>query len=181
MKLETLLSENRAAIQKHWLRSILETYPADSQRFLKEQKDQFLNPVRHAFSQEIEHLFEAILEDWDSERVSPILDGIIRVRAVQDFTPSEAVSFIFLLKGIIREELEEEIRKGDLFDNLSALESKIDRLALLAFDIFVKRREKIYQIRAKEAKNQVSRLLVRAGLVSEVPPWDPFKEEGENN
>jgi hypothetical protein len=179
MKLEKLLSENRVAIQKHWLRLIFETYPVDSQRFLKKQKDQFLNPVGHTFSQEIEHLFEAIVEDMDSEHVSPILDGIIRVRAVQDFAPSQAVSFIFLLKKVIRDELASEMRARDLFDDLTALEDRIDRFALLAFDLFLMRREKLYRIRANEAKNQVSRLLVRAGLVSEVPPWDPFKEEGE--
>ena len=126
-------------------------------------------------------MFEAVLEDWDSERVSPILDGIIRVRAVQDFTPSQAVSFIFSLKNVIREELELEIKKRSLSDDLLALEARIDRLALLAFDLFVNRREKLYKIRADEAKNQVSRLLIRAGLVSEVPQWKPLKEEGENN
>jgi hypothetical protein len=40
-------------------------------------------------------------------------------------------------------------------------------------------REKLYDIRANEAKNQVSRLLQQAGMISEIPDKKPgVKKEG---
>jgi hypothetical protein len=50
-------------------------------------------------------------------------------------------------------------------------------LVLLAFDIYVTHKKKLYEIRANQAKNQVSKLLERAGLICEIPPWNPdFKD-----
>jgi hypothetical protein len=43
----------------------------------------------------------------------------------------------------------------------------------------VKCREKIYEVRAKEAKNQVSRLLQKAGLLCEIPSWDSEKKKDD--
>jgi hypothetical protein len=41
-------------------------------------------------------------------------------------------------------------------------ESRIDGLALLCFDIYMKRREKIYEIKVNEIKNRASGLLRKA-------------------
>jgi len=178
MKLETLLEENKSAIVDRWLDLILETYPADSRRFLKRQKDQFANPVGTTISKEIDALYLAFLQGIDSERISPILDRIIRIRAIQEFTPSQAVAFVFLLKKAVREKLGTEIRDSRLSEAVPAMESRIDDMALLAFDVFMKCREKIFEIRANEAKNQVSRLLQRAGIVSEIERKEPVNNEG---
>ncbi len=89
MKLEKLLSEKGPAIVDKWLKLILESYPADTQRFLKKQKDPFANPVRHTISKEIENIYKELLKGVDREAVSPFLDRIVRIRAVQDFPPLE--------------------------------------------------------------------------------------------
>ena len=181
MKLENLLSEKSSAIVDRWLKSTLETYPADTQRFLKKQKDPFANPVRHTISKELENIYRELLQGLDRERVSPFLDGIIRIRAVQDFSPSQAIFFIFLLKKVIRGVLQKEIRENQLSGELLAFESKIDELALIAFDVYMKRREKIYELKAKEAKSHVSRLLERAGLIAEIPEWEPGPKQGNKS
>jgi len=170
--LEKLLEKRRSAILGRWTQLILETYPINTQRFLKKQKDQFSNPVGYTISKEVKNLYEELLQGIDSARVSPIIERIIRVRAIQDFSPSKAVAFIFLLKRVIREELEKEIQENQVFDEFLMLESSLDDLALLAFDIYMECREKIYEIRANEAKNQVSGLLRRAGLTYEIPEWE---------
>ena len=178
MNLEKLLTQKRSAILDGWFKLILETYPADTKRFLKEQKDQFANPVGYTISKEIENLYDDLLQGINKESASTILDRIIRIRAIQDFTPSQAISFIFLLKKAIREELETEIRENHLFEELLLFESRIDELALLGFDIHARCRDKIYELRANEAKNQVSRLLQKAGLICEIPEWEPNPKEG---
>ena len=165
MTLEKKLSEKRARIVKRWLDLTLETYPEDTQRFLKKRKDRFANPVGATLSEEIKKLYDGFMQGAGVERMSPILESIIKIRAVQDFTPSQAVAFVFLLKGIIRAELDHEIQ-----DSLSAkewfdFEAGIDALALLAFDVYGKCREDIFHIRTNEVRNQYARLLQRAGLV----------------
>ncbi len=178
MNLNKSLLQKKTIILDRWLDLIVETYPADTRRFLKKQKDRFANPVGTTISREIENLYEELLQGIDPDRVSPILDRIIRIRAIQDFSPSHAVAFIFLLRRVIREELKNEIRENRLFDELLVIESGIDDLALLAFDIYMKCREKIYEIRANESKNHVSMLLQRAGLICEVPEWKTSPKKG---
>ena len=181
MKLEKLLSEKGPAVLDRWLKLILESYPADAQRFLKKQKDPFANPVRHTISKEIESIYGELLKGVDRERVSPSLDRIIRIRAVQDFSPSQAVAFVFLLKQVIREVLDKEIREHHLSDDLLALESQIDDLALVAFDVYMGCKEKIYALSANEARNQVYRLLQKKGLMAEIPEWEPRLTENNNS
>ena len=180
MKLEHLLSQKGADIVDRWVNVILETYPYDAQRFLKKQKDPFANPVGTTLKKEIQKLYGMLQGEIDPQELTPALDGIIRIRAVQDFNPSQAVVFVFLLKKVVREELEKEIQEHHLADDVQRFESKLDEVALLAFDIYVKCKEKLYEIRAREAKSEVSRLLKRAGFISEVPTWSSGPKENKD-
>jgi hypothetical protein len=73
------------------------------------------------------------------------------------------------LKTLIREELAADLDKGHLWQPWVRLERKIDELGLLSLDLFVKRREKIYELRVNEVKNRVGRLLERANLICGTP------------
>jgi hypothetical protein len=178
MNLHEILTRKSPAIVKTWLKMTLDTYPTDAKRFLNEQKDPFANPVGHTLSQEMKNIFHELLKEMDPEKVSPFLDLIVKIRAVQDFSPSQAVSFVFLLKKAVREKLEKEIQEYRLHDECMDFDDKVDQLALLAFDIYMTHKKKLYEIRANQAKNQVSRLLERAGLMCEIPPWNPDLREG---
>lgn len=167
--LKNLLSEKKAAILERWFDEIVETYPSDTSNFLKEKKDCFANPVGSTILEGIEGLFAELLNGMNAEKISSVLDNIVRIRAVQDFTPARAVAFIFLLKKVIREELEEEIKENLLFEELSDFESKIDEIALSAFDIYIRCREKLYEIKANEVRSMTFRLLQQANLICEIP------------
>lgn len=180
MKLHDLLTQKRSKILNRWFDLVLDSYPTDTKRFLKKRKDQFANPVGSTISKEIENLYKELLQGLDPERVSPILDRIIRIRAVQDCSPSQATAFIFLLKKVIREELETELQKNECSDELSMFDSSIDELGLLAFDIYMTCREKLYEIRVNGMKNQVYRLLQRANLIAEIPEWRPDPRKGDS-
>jgi len=175
MKLETLLSDKRSKIVKHWLNLVLETYPSDTQRFLKSRSDQFANPVGSTIAESIENLFDELLKggEINEERVTSILENIVQIRATQDFTPSQAVGFIFFLKQSIREHLKKEMNEEHILKGLLRFEVKVDKLALTAFDIHMKYRERLYEIAASHAKNQVSGLLRQAGLACDIPEWRP--------
>jgi len=177
MELDSLLLEKRSTILERWLDLILESYPPETSRFLKGEKDRFDNPVAYQFSQGIEGIYEALLHGMDRDKASSFLDRIISIRAIQDFSPSGAIAFIFMLKKVIREKLEREVRENGISEELIELESRIDGLALLSFDIYMKRREKLYEIRVNEVKNRVSGLMRRAGLTSELEEEPDLKKE----
>jgi len=168
MNFNDLLSEKKSAIVKKWFDSILNNYPSDTSNFLRKQKDRFLNPVGNTISQCIDGLFDEILHGGDFEKAYPYLNDILKIKAVQDFSPSKAVSFIFLLKQVIREELESDIRGNGLSAELKSFESQLDNLALLSFDIYMNHREKIFELKVNEIKNMTFRLLQRANLIYEV-------------
>jgi hypothetical protein len=167
MQIATLLSQKKAAILGRWLAMIFESYPPETAIFLRKEKNRFDNPAGYRISEGLEGLYGALLQEMERDQVLTCLDEIIRIRALQNFTPSQALAFIFLLKIVIREELAEEIRKENLAAELLDLESRIDGLALLGFDVYTKRREKIYEIKADEAKRRISGLMRKTGLTED--------------
>ncbi len=167
MKISFLLSEKKREIAKTWFDLIVETYPQDTANFLKTQKNRFGNPVGYTITEGIDVVLEELSGEMDFTRVSRYLDNIIRIRAIQDFTPSQAVGFIFLLKKVIREELADEIREKQLFNDLLMIESQIDQLANVSFDMYMASREKIYKLRANELKNRTSRILKMSNMFKE--------------
>lgn len=169
MDLEKLYADRKTAILNKWFDLTIETYPEETARFLKNKKNRFANPVGYILSQEIEPVLDGLFKGVDLETLRPFLENIIRIRAVQDLSASQALAFIFLLKQVFRDELEQEIQESRVGRDLLALESRIDAVALLAFDIFMKCREKIYDLKANEINNRTVRLLRRAKLVVEEP------------
>ena len=169
MSLEKLLQQKKSVILERWFDSILETYPTDTRRFLQKKKNRFANPVAHEISRGIEEIFNNILKGANSEDVSPFLDKIIRIRAVQDLSPSQALGFMFDLKKLIREELAENMGESRISEDVWELERKIDAMGLMSLDIYTKCREKLYELRVKEVKNRVGRLIERANMMGGIP------------
>jgi len=152
--LEHLLSQKRTAILKKWFEFVSDTYPANTASFLQQEKDRFANPVGHTLTQELDGIYQELLGEMKQERLTPSLENILKIRAVQDFAPAEATGFVFLLKKAIREELAAELKDSRLALDFLEFESKIDRLALIAFDVYVGCRDKIHEISLKQIKNE---------------------------
>jgi hypothetical protein len=167
MQIATLLSQKKGAILGRWLAMIYESYPPETAIFLRKEKNRFDNPAGYRISEGLEGLYNVLLQEMEREQIMACLDEIIRIRALQNFSPSQALAFIFLLKTVIRAELAEEIQKENLAAELLDLESRIDGLALLGFDVYTKRREKIYEIKADEAKRRISGLMRKTGLTED--------------
>ena len=173
MRLNNLLAQRKTAIIKNWFALAVETYPPDTASFLKKQKDPFANPVGRTISTGLEALFNELLKKMDYEIITSYLDPIIRIRAIQNFSPAQAVSFIFLLKKAIRKNIKKEVSEEQLFSELLFFESKIDQLAMIAFNLYMKCKEKIYDLKANEMRNSTYKAFKRAGLVREMPVDGP--------
>ena len=146
-KLLNLLEQKKGKVVEEWIERIHHTYPEETASFLEEEKNEFANPIGASIQQSVWPLYDEIISGHDSDNLYKCLDYLIRVRAVQDFTPTAAVSVVSFLKDIMREELLETIEKQGLFREYLALETRIDNAIMAAFDIFMKCRERVWEIR----------------------------------
>ena len=167
MDFKGLLQENRSAIVKQWFETVVGTYQEETRGALRRQNAPFTNPVGFNTAQGLDGLFDGLLKGMMPSETSRFLDAIVRIRAVQDFAPSEAVRFIFQLKGVVRKKLNEALHDPATAAELVLFESAIDDLALFAFDLYMQCRETIYDIKAKEARSMTFRLLQKAKLITE--------------
>lgn len=173
MELDKRLLKKKGVILREWFDHVLGTYPPETAKFMKREPNQFANPVGHTIHHGLEGVLEEFLQGMDADKMSSSLDQVIRIRAVQGFSPSQALAFIFHLKDIIRETLKDEIRGSQISPReLGDLDSRVDAIALLAFNLYVGCRETLYENRVNEVKNRTFRLLQRANLVAEIPDLD---------
>jgi hypothetical protein len=179
-RLKGLIEKNKNEIIKNWFEAAIQTYAPDTAQFYKGQKDQFANPVGNITAKGVEFLLDQLLNDFEPDAVKTYLDPIIRIRAVQNFTPSRATAFILSLKKILRDCLADKLQDAAMEMELVAFESKIDQLCLMAFDIYMACKEKIYQISANDMRSQALKAFKRAGLIADEPP-QPGKVKGVNH
>jgi hypothetical protein len=154
--------QTKEAIAEQWLARVLRTYPIQTAHFLAEEKDPFRNPVGSTLRQALGVLVEELLLGMDHDKVAAALDSIMQIRAVQDFTPARALEFLFQLKTILRDQ-----QPGPVFE---LLDGRIDEMALAAFELYVKYRERTFTARMNEARRAVF-VLERAMRPGESGPW----------
>lgn len=149
-----LLTNKRDAIIARWLDRTLEGYAEDKTHFLKQEQDRFRNPVGHALRENLPVLLEALLLGQPAGASRSALDAIVRMRAVQDLSPAQAVSFVPLLKDVMREELRigRQIEPNE--SDYAEFEGRIEELTLLASDLYAQCRDQIRRIKANEVRRR---------------------------
>ena len=171
-KLNDIIRQREPQIIKRWVDRLLDTYPDDASRLMRSQKDQFANPVGHTLKNSLLDVFHEIVFSEDNEKLAQCLDRIIRIRAVQDFSPAAALAFIFDLKGVLREDLGVELREPGLPEELGLLDARIDEAMLIAFNVYSRCRDELGELRINEVKRNVSRLLQRANMLVDTTPGE---------
>jgi hypothetical protein len=161
--LKSFLIENRTAIVDKWIHRAIQTYPSDSISFFESEKNRFANPVGFTISSEISSLYDELIGPMRRDKIEASIDNILKIRAVQDFSPGQAVGFIFGLKDVIREALPKTMPDETVLNDLLEFESRIDALALLAFETYMRCRERVHQIRTREIRMNTARLAGRSG------------------
>ena len=156
MNLEALFFPKKREIIQKWIDLVLDSY--GSPEFFKKKKDRFANPVGATVSDGLHELYKILFEDGDLQSAAKPLENIIKIRAVQDFRPSQAVAFTYHLKRIVRDEISREKNREDLMAALPVLDARIDSLALMAFDFYMDCRERLHQIRLREVMSGRSAL-----------------------
>ena len=161
------LKQKKDEIVGRWFEAVLNTYHEDARGPMRRTEAQFTNPVGYNFREGLDGLFDAVLQGMLPDTITGFLNAIVRIRAVQDFSPSQSLSFIFQLKTILREaagpELSADAKAAEEYVRLDGV---IDDLALFAFDLYMECREKIYAIKAQEARDMTFRLLQKAQSIA---------------
>jgi hypothetical protein len=169
MGIETLLAKKKRAIVKDWLDMVVNTYAPDTAKFLKGNLDPFSNPVGGALHSGLNGLYDQLVEGPQKEAVRTHLDPIVRIRAVQKFSPSQATAFVLALKPVVRTHLRRELRDSQTALELRQFEDRIDSMSLFAFDIYMECREKLYDLKTNFERKGIRRAFQRAGLIEEAP------------
>jgi RsbT co-antagonist protein rsbRD N-terminal domain len=170
------LGRKRAAMAARWLTEALSAYPTASADLFRQERNPFANPVGHALRVGLDAALEALVQGREPANVAACLDDILKMRAAQELTPTQALSFIFCLKETIRAELPGDDRGPAFSLEMAALDRQIDQLALAAFDRYAGHRGRIYELRVREVKRSVSVLVERMNrrhpplFADEAPP-----------
>jgi hypothetical protein len=179
VELRQRIVERRGPILDRWFEALVASYPAGAREFLGRRGNPFANPVGATARRALAGILDGLLTEGEPAAVHAPLEELLRVRAVQDFSPSQAVAFVFALKRVLRDDAAAAALDDVPAAQWSLWDERIDALALSAFDAYVKFREQIYELRSTEWKNRMFRLLQRAKLVCGVegPDDEPIRPE----
>jgi hypothetical protein len=151
MKLSEILLGKKDKILSVWINRTLDSY--SSSGFFKKASDHFANPTGTNIKEGLARVLDLLLDGADLDEFTAPLDQVIRIRAIQQFSPSQAVVPFLELKWVIRQVLsgDKKITLPDV--DMDDLDCEIDRVALAAFDIYTQCREQLYEVRIKELKS----------------------------
>jgi hypothetical protein len=162
MDLRSLLQERRTALCERWLDAVLAEYGELTATRWRKERDPFANPVGFELSKGLPRILDAVLDGAEPAPAAvKALEALVKIRSIQDFTPSRAVGFVALLRGAIRDELGKELAEGAGREALALIEGRIERLTYLAFDMYVRTREQLHRIRQDELRRSVASILRR--------------------
>lgn len=151
MELNEALTGKKKDIVALWIDRTLDSYIAPG--FFKKSTDPFANPVGSNISAGLTRLVDVLLDKSGPEAYHQPLDQIVRIRAVQEFTPSQAMAPFLELKWVIKQIFSSDQTTKPLLATLDYLDCEIDRIALAAFDIYCECREQVYKNRIRELKS----------------------------
>lgn len=142
---------HREKIVNKWVEYTLSTYASPG--FFTREKDKFANPVGGNVREALEKMFLLLEKGAESKEHQPYLDQLISIRAVQEFTPAQAVAPLNAVKHITREVFLADKERAHLVSELYDFEFAVDLVVLAAFDTYMRFRERIYEVRMAEVKS----------------------------
>ncbi|MBM9519933.1 RsbRD N-terminal domain-containing protein [Desulforhopalus vacuolatus] len=143
--------KHQEEILARWVEYTLSTY--ESSDFFKKEKNQFANPIGGNVRIALGELLPLLIKGAGRSAYEPPLERIISIRAVQQFTPAQAVSPLNAIKHITREILAADPESKHLNGELYDFDFAVDIALLAAFDIYMQFRERIYSVRIREIKS----------------------------
>jgi hypothetical protein len=150
----TIPEKKRKAILERWRAGVIAGYAPDTARFLESGNDAFANPVGAVIARTLGPIVDWLVGAAGEDAMQHALEELMRVRSVQASSASQAVAFVFILRGTVEEILADDMETA----LLSAARSRIDELALRAFDCYADCRDRINTIKMREVQAEKERM-----------------------
>jgi hypothetical protein len=160
------LSQRRAEILARWRELIVESGARSDERLRPRGEDPFHDPVGSTLARATAAFVDGLSGVGPEGQAAALLAEVVRIAAVQQLEASRTVGFVFLLRRAVHEVLGRDL-DAEAAEDRHQLERRIDGIALEAFDVLVGCREKLAELRAREALSNAYLLLRRAGLLTE--------------
>lgn len=130
-------------VAERWLERVIASYPAAVRSSLASKGDRFRNPAGYALEENLRIMARELMGAMDHHALEQAIDGVVRLRAVQDFTPSEALEFVAGARAAIADVC------GAVAEDT---EQRIGELARMAVEQYTACRAQIAELRAKELR-----------------------------
>ena len=144
----SLIARRQAAIAEGWLGLVGKTHLANWSGMPSRSRDDFADPAFCLMRKCIEAMVEALDSGVVQEKLAPSMEGFLKLLALQEFSPSQAIQFVFAVRPLLRRELSLEPNSPESL----ALDDRVDDIALIAMDIYSRCREKVYEARYNQLK-----------------------------
>ena len=161
LKLSGFISDNLDALAGSWLDAIVGTYHEDAAGFIKGKEDRIHNPMGYAIREMVDAVLGCLARGCEGQELDSAMFPVIQMRAVQEFSPSEAVSFIILLKDAVAGMARKEADEGLMLELHEAVLGLLSR----AFDLYSGCRERLSEIKQEELKRNLYMLLRKSDMV----------------
>jgi hypothetical protein len=159
-----ILRQRREIILGEWKQSTLDFYAAGAFKPAKKNVDRFGNPLVYTVTTALETILDEFINGVRTTRTNEALEDVVKIRSLQSEKPSTALAFLFSFKKSIADQLKNLENEEINNEETEKIYSALDDLILTAFDIFMRCREKIYEIRSNEIKRRSYKLWERAGM-----------------
>jgi hypothetical protein len=181
MALRGLLVERRAEVLARWRALILDRTARPGTAGRGEERDPFRDPIGVALWQATAAVQDQLCGDGPVAAAPASLDDLVRIRSVQEIDAADAVRFVFLLRAALRDVLGQELERAPREERV-ALDDRIDAIALQVFESYVRSREKLFEIRAREVVSRSFVLVDRARrLIEQREGASPDPAEGKRS
>lgn len=152
---QALFLEKRESIAKAWFEAIVATMPLQSSGFLRTLADPFVNPVADMLKEAMAGICDALSgQDLEIEIVKQAIERLILLQAAEN-TPGKSLATFLILKPILQKQL---CTAENCLEYLE-FESRLDTILLLAFDLYMAKRETMAELRINEIKRQHAHLV----------------------
>lgn len=145
------LKEKKSSLLDKW-KDVALLPEQDGKSFFR-NTDQFGSPVAWTTAVEMERIYDSIIGELDEKQTEKSLDSMMRIRAVQDASPSASVMFLSNFKDLVRKEFKDleklKLKSGETvtMTELISFETRIDTLIHKTFDIYMGCREHLFRLK----------------------------------
>ncbi len=154
------LKKDAQKIASLWHSEFFSHHTLDSVGVSRTVTDQFLNPVGHIVKEATTQLYKAVIgEDVNQEDIKKQIEDLLKIQAVQQLSPAQALLPIRMIKELIYNAISAQLKTAEDFKVYKEICDRTDTLLLMAFDIYAQDKETLYRIRVNELKSAQSQIL----------------------